>query len=251
MGTVAAPFLAGIAIALAVLVISDAKDFGEVGMSLFALVLAMVALVTCVECAFMARRHVVTPSQLQEWNPTGTKEWFELEQVGEKAAFRKMGGVGAARVQRGDLGVCLGGGRDARALWRLERCGSVASRRVRAGVRVACLPSRSGRYHLVGRRKGEAHTELGEDRGASARLGFERAPIFVVGQPPLAARAAVWVFARRGLLLDFVGIDGAILAVIVSHVLHPKRDGLSRGSFCGAAGSDRRPSRSDPFSPGR
>jgi hypothetical protein len=66
MGTVAAPFLAGIAIALAVLVISNPTDFGEEGMSLFALVLATTALVSCVECSFWARQYAVTPRSF--WN---------------------------------------------------------------------------------------------------------------------------------------------------------------------------------------
>jgi hypothetical protein len=69
MGSVAAPFLAGIAIALAVLVISNGGNFGAVGMTLFALVGGTAGFIACVECAFMARQYAVTPSQLEEWRP--------------------------------------------------------------------------------------------------------------------------------------------------------------------------------------
>jgi len=69
MGSVAAPFLAGIGIALAVLVISNGSDFGKVGMTLFALVAGTVGFIACVECAFMARQYAVTPTQLEEWRP--------------------------------------------------------------------------------------------------------------------------------------------------------------------------------------
>jgi hypothetical protein len=86
MGTVAAPFLAGIAIALAVLVISNPTDFGEEGMSLFALVLATTALVSCVECAFWARQYAVTPSQFLEWGPPDNG-WLEAEQAAALASF--------------------------------------------------------------------------------------------------------------------------------------------------------------------
>jgi hypothetical protein len=58
MGTVAAPFLAGIGIALAVLVISNEGHFGWAGESLFALVAATVALIACVECSFGLIRRV-------------------------------------------------------------------------------------------------------------------------------------------------------------------------------------------------
>ena len=52
----------------------------------------------------MARRRVVTPSQLGDWNPTGTKEWFELEQVGRKAAFEKWAGWARRAYNVGILG---------------------------------------------------------------------------------------------------------------------------------------------------
>lgn len=87
MGAVAAPFLAGIAIALAVLVISNPTDFGEEGMSLFALVLATTALVSCVECSFWARQYAVTPSQFLEWGASQSDGWLEAEQKAALASF--------------------------------------------------------------------------------------------------------------------------------------------------------------------
>ena len=48
-----------IAIALAILVISSPEHFGAENVSLFALVLAAVALVGCAECTFVARRYAV------------------------------------------------------------------------------------------------------------------------------------------------------------------------------------------------
>jgi hypothetical protein len=89
MGAVAAPFLAGIAIALAVLVISNPTDFGEEGMSLFALVLATCALVSCVECTFWARQYAITPSQFLEWAPLQSDEWLEAEQRAALNSFER------------------------------------------------------------------------------------------------------------------------------------------------------------------
>jgi len=74
MGTVAAPFLAGIGIALAVLVISGEEHFGAAGVALFALVTATIALIACVECAFMARQYAVRPGELEEWRPDPREE---------------------------------------------------------------------------------------------------------------------------------------------------------------------------------
>jgi hypothetical protein len=74
MGTIAAPFLAGIGIALAVLVISNEQDFGAASEALFMLVTATTFLVVCVECAFAARQYVVRPAELEEWSPDPTEK---------------------------------------------------------------------------------------------------------------------------------------------------------------------------------
>jgi hypothetical protein len=93
MGTIAAPFLAGIGIALAVLVISNEKDFGAANEALFSLVVATTFLVACVECAFVARQYVVRPSELQEWRPDPEEdnrvELLEAEQKNALAKFEQ------------------------------------------------------------------------------------------------------------------------------------------------------------------
>jgi hypothetical protein len=87
MGGVAAPFLAGIAIALAILVISTPEPFGAENVALFALVLAAVGLIGCAECTFVARRYVVTPSQLEEWQPKADAQQLADEQRQAAGSF--------------------------------------------------------------------------------------------------------------------------------------------------------------------
>jgi hypothetical protein len=90
MGTVAAPFLAGIGIALAVLVISNEQDFPWVAPALIALVLATTAFIACLEFAFVTRGYAVTPGNLEEWAsgvPQRT-EWLEAEQRHAIGRFR-------------------------------------------------------------------------------------------------------------------------------------------------------------------
>lgn len=93
MGTIAAPFLAGIGIALAVLVISNEKHFGAASEALFMLVAATTLLVACVECAFFARQYVVKPSELEEWRPdpdeTKRIELLQEEQSNALAKFER------------------------------------------------------------------------------------------------------------------------------------------------------------------
>ncbi len=93
MGTIAAPFLAGIGIALAVLVISNEKNFGAANEALFSLVAATTFLVACVECAFVARQFVVRPVELVEWRPDPHEEdrvlLLEAEQRNAHKKFEK------------------------------------------------------------------------------------------------------------------------------------------------------------------
>jgi hypothetical protein len=91
MGTIAAPFLAGIGIALAVLVISNESDFPWVAPALLALVLATAAFIACLEFAFLARDYAVTPGELQEWAPGDEPQraqWMEAEQRLAISRFR-------------------------------------------------------------------------------------------------------------------------------------------------------------------
>jgi len=93
MGTIAAPFLAGIGIALAVLVISNEQDFPCVAPALIGLVIATAAFIACLEFAFFAREHVVTPSDLEEWAPglggSERAEWLGSEQRTAIGKFRR------------------------------------------------------------------------------------------------------------------------------------------------------------------
>jgi purine-cytosine permease-like protein len=93
MGTIAAPFLAGIGIALAVLVISNEQAFPWVAPALLALVLATAAFIACLEFAFVARGYAITPSDLEEWAtaPYGQQrtEWLEAEQGLAIRGFRR------------------------------------------------------------------------------------------------------------------------------------------------------------------
>ena len=69
MGTIAAPLLATVSIALLAVVLPSAQDFRLVNGVLLLLVLAAVAFIATVECSCIARQYVVTPSQLREWWP--------------------------------------------------------------------------------------------------------------------------------------------------------------------------------------
>ncbi len=108
MGTVAAPFLAGIAIALAVLVISSPQDFGAEGITLFALVAAAVALIGCAECAFVARQYVVTPSQLDEWWPDAGATQLADEQSQAVDAFELWAAWARRLYNVGMIGLAAG-----------------------------------------------------------------------------------------------------------------------------------------------
>jgi hypothetical protein len=69
MGAIAAPLLASVSIALVAVALSSASAFRLVSGALLLLVFAAAAFVAAVECSFIARQYVVTPSQLEEWWP--------------------------------------------------------------------------------------------------------------------------------------------------------------------------------------
>jgi MFS family permease len=69
MGTIAAPLLASVSIALIAVVLSSAATFRWVNVALLLLVVAAIAFVATVEFSFMARQYVVTPSELEDWWP--------------------------------------------------------------------------------------------------------------------------------------------------------------------------------------
>jgi hypothetical protein len=69
MGTIAAPLLASVSLALIAVVLSSASSFRWVDAVLFLLVIASAAFIATVEFAFMARQYAVTPSDLELWWP--------------------------------------------------------------------------------------------------------------------------------------------------------------------------------------
>jgi hypothetical protein len=69
MGTIAAPLLASVSIALIAVVLASASEFRLLNGVLLLLVIAAAAFVATVECSYVARQYVVTPSQLEEWWP--------------------------------------------------------------------------------------------------------------------------------------------------------------------------------------
>lgn len=69
MGTIAAPLLASVSIALIAVVLSSASAFRLVNPVLLLLVLAAAALIATVEFSFLARQYVVTPSEMEDWWP--------------------------------------------------------------------------------------------------------------------------------------------------------------------------------------
>lgn len=69
MGTIGAPLLAGVSIALIAVVIASATAIRWVNATLFLLVLAVASFVAAVEFSFHARQYAVTPSDLEAWWP--------------------------------------------------------------------------------------------------------------------------------------------------------------------------------------
>jgi hypothetical protein len=84
MGSVSAPLLAGISIALATLVLSAQTSFAHPNLALFLLIAATLALLGAVQCTFWARRFLVTPAELTDWWGSDLKHQDRLEAVEEE-----------------------------------------------------------------------------------------------------------------------------------------------------------------------
>jgi hypothetical protein len=82
MGTIAAPLLASVTIALVAVVLTSATAFRLVSAILLLFVLAAGAFVATVECSFMARQYVATPSELEDW-------WPDSDQPGRRKMLRR------------------------------------------------------------------------------------------------------------------------------------------------------------------
>jgi hypothetical protein len=82
MTTVASPLLAGGSIALAGVVIQQSDSLLLPGPVLLILAIAIVALITAVQCGFWARQHEFRPSEIGQWYPTMPAElrWRRIRQ---------------------------------------------------------------------------------------------------------------------------------------------------------------------------
>jgi hypothetical protein len=112
MGTIAAPLLASVCIALIAVVLTSAATFRLVSLALLLLVFAAAALVATVECTFTARQYVVTPSQLEEWWPDfadrGRLELLRREQRYCKDQFKLWSNRARCAYDAGLIALGLG-----------------------------------------------------------------------------------------------------------------------------------------------
>jgi hypothetical protein len=69
MGTIAAPLLASVSIALIAVVLADVTSYRWPNVVLLLLALAAAGFVATVEFAFMARQYALTPDELEAWWP--------------------------------------------------------------------------------------------------------------------------------------------------------------------------------------
>jgi len=73
MGTIAAPLLASVSIALIAIVLGNVTSYRWPNIVLLLLALAAAGFVASVEFAFMARQHAITPDELEGWWPDHDK----------------------------------------------------------------------------------------------------------------------------------------------------------------------------------
>jgi hypothetical protein len=99
MGSVAAPFLAGLGIALATLVMSSPDSFAHPNLALFLLVATTLTLLGTLQCAFWARCYLVTPGELADWWAGALEEPRRLEKVeGEQRRAKRRHETWATRA---------------------------------------------------------------------------------------------------------------------------------------------------------
>lgn len=93
MGTVAAPLLASLSIALVAVVVTSPKDFRAADLTVLLLVVSAVGFIGALECSFMARQYVVAPTDLEGWWPDheslDRRENLRRAQREHLARFRK------------------------------------------------------------------------------------------------------------------------------------------------------------------
>lgn len=89
MGTIAAPLLASVSIALIAVVLTGPSAFHLANAVLLCLVIAAAAFVATVECTVTARSYAVTPSEIEEWSPEQVDPDVLLELRREQRYYRE------------------------------------------------------------------------------------------------------------------------------------------------------------------
>ena len=99
IGSVAAPFLAGVSSALAVFVMQNEAAFGWANLALLLLIGAALAFVAALQFSFWARQFAATPAEIEMWwgdEATSEQERMHQEQYGDMRHHR----LWANRVRR-------------------------------------------------------------------------------------------------------------------------------------------------------
>lgn len=92
MGSVAAPFLAGVSGALAVFVMQNEAAFGWANAALFVLVVATLAFLATLQFSFWARQFAANPSEIEVWwsaEEQSTRERLHREQRDDMEQHRR------------------------------------------------------------------------------------------------------------------------------------------------------------------
>jgi hypothetical protein len=82
MGTIAAPLLASVSIALIAVILSDVESYHLLTLALLALLVAAAGFVATVEFSFLARQYAITPGELEGW-------WPNPDQAGRRELLRR------------------------------------------------------------------------------------------------------------------------------------------------------------------
>jgi hypothetical protein len=93
MGTIAAPLLASVSIALVVVVLTSPTAFHALNLTVLLLLVAAAGFVAALECSFQARQFAVTPADLEGWWPDNSdrprRERLRQIQREHLACFRR------------------------------------------------------------------------------------------------------------------------------------------------------------------
>lgn len=107
-GSVAAPLLVGFSVTLIGLVIGQGPRIRWPGLALDLLALAVILLLGSVQCAFMARRYAVSPSEIEDWWPDHADDRRRSELREDQAQYFEDFLRWAERFRRAyNLGVLL------------------------------------------------------------------------------------------------------------------------------------------------